>query len=110
MSVIKIKPWLDERMMLTTAAINVDEYQALKEPVPLVMQGDMLLAYHHERAALRSLEGSHKQTSAGRPAQPIDWAAVDWTLSDSDLSRQTGKSRQAVRAARLRHERKAKGG
>lgn len=108
---ISARQWLNERMAAACDEINMSEYDALKEPVPPVAQGDMLLAYHRERAELARIAAEHKPTGAGRPSTVdwslVDWSLVDWSQADADIARQVGVSRQAVQAARKRHAPKA---
>ncbi|MDD4950943.1 MAG: hypothetical protein PHV85_00185 [Desulfovibrionaceae bacterium] len=76
--------------------IDPASLQRLPSATPLVKQGDMQLAYFHQKANLPEI-----RTAKG-PAG-VDWTAVDWHKSNAILANELGISRQAVLKARKQH-------
>lgn len=103
----RLPEWADWRLRELLANISPEDMDAT---LGLEDQGKFYLGLYHEKT--RMLETA-LSVAAGRPQkgspEAIDWSTVDWSLSNAEISREQGVTRQAVAAARKRHEIKEQG-
>jgi len=90
-------PALDAIVSEIMETLTLEALDALPQATPLIDQGTMQIAYYQQRSSLPGavkIHGAH----AG-----VDWSAVDWSKSDSQLAREYGVTPPAAFAARRRH-------
>ena len=96
--------WADGRLQELLENISPRDMEAT---LSLEDQGKFFLGLYHERTRMLEMTPS-VAASAGRPqkgsSKEVDWSTVDWSLSNAEISRERGVTRQAVAAARKRHE------
>lgn len=98
----RLPGWADERLQELLANISQNDMDAT---LGLEDQGKFFLGLYHERIRMSEVMPS---VAPGRPQkgspEEVDWSTVDWSLSNAEISRDQGVTRQAVAAARKRHE------
>ena len=91
---------IDARIMKLLNELSHDDMQARNDPE---QQGKWFLGFYHERARLPS---GRPYGSPGRPikgsAEAVDWSAANWDMSNAEIARALGVSRQAVAARRVK--------
>jgi hypothetical protein len=89
---------LDKRLEEALTDITPFPVGDIGESMPLADQGNFVLAYHQERAALDSAGYPRMGKRGGRPlaGEGVDWSEVDWSKSDTEIANDMGVSPQAV--------------
>lgn len=97
----RLMAWSDQRLRDLLNNISPDDMDACLD---LTAQGQFFLGLYHERTRL---EDEQAKVIAGRPTKDsgheVDWANMDWSLSDAQISQKEGISRQTAWAQRKRH-------
>ena len=95
------EPWknseIEAAMEALVGALTPDD---TKLELSIEQQSEFWLGYYHQRGVTRN---APKKAGPPLAEDRVDWTSVDWSLTNAELARLTGKAPQTVAGQRKRH-------
>ncbi|MDR2488756.1 MAG: hypothetical protein LBD42_04615 [Desulfovibrio sp.] len=100
----RMPKWADSRICDLIAKIP-SESMSINYNMSDEQQSQWFIGFYHEKSRLSAAESS--RVTGGRPTKgsqyAVDWTRVDWSLSNAEISRMFGVTRQVASIQRKRH-------
>ena len=98
----KAEPWKNSEVEGTLESLMNDlSPEDTRLELSNEQQSEFWLGYYHQRDDTRN---APKKAGAPQAEDRTDWSQVDWSLTNAEIARKTGRAPQTVAAARKNHE------